>query len=163
MDSTEILSLPAGRELDLRVGVGIGAFVPAALAWLDDPKMMEYLRDGEECPLPHYSTDIAAALLVLSHPHLFDGWKLEQGMDGGWHAYANAWYADCVSAFGETLPLAICRAALLVAASPGFAQHRPPRPAILGRRGSFWATASCPRMTTFCPRSRIIDSSGRPD
>ena len=120
MTEQHILSLPAGRELDLRVGVGIGAFVPAALAWLDDPKMMAYLRDGEECPPPRYSTDVAAALGVVEA--LRSRRRVVTVKADGLRKPGASAYTVLVDGLprvdAETAPLAICRAALLVAASP---------------------------------------------
>lgn len=134
MTREEILSLPAGRELDVLVAekvmgwrctIGETSHKGRVIAWpFPDRSGIEF----------EPSTDIAAAWLVVEH---IRGWKplcrrdpcdyfaIDSPQVGndypdppgawcvGWHDYAGGERISSVEAKADTAPLAICRAALL--------------------------------------------------
>jgi hypothetical protein len=97
------MDLPAGRALDAEIA----------------EKVMGY--DISFSPLPHYSTDIAAAWLVVEQMREMGYWpKVSYLVD--WDTVAK-WHVDFLvspnTAYqtADTAPLAICRAALACVAS----------------------------------------------
>lgn len=131
MTRDEILNMPAGREMDALVFAKLFGKMPFRVGpgekWVFTNER-EYLEEGDayfldehQAPsrVPEYSTDIAAAWTIrdaLGKPIsvmesvLGDSFFCEflLGYDEGDEA-------KTVEAFAETVSLAICRAALLVA------------------------------------------------
>lgn len=104
-----LLSLPAGRELDRAVHAHVmGGVVRCHVAYADcsHERRKEWTTESGE-DVPHYSTDIADAWLVVEH---FSGYASVTKYCLG--------YAAVIAAGGgmasecETAPLAICYAAL---------------------------------------------------
>jgi Phage ABA sandwich domain len=112
--------LVAGRELDaevaeklfgLRTVVWHGDFVIQAET--EEHPLLRNVR-----PLPYFSTSIGDAWLVVERDP--KGFTLENGMLG-WEAY----FVGGPTGYGETAPLAICRAAL------GYVSGQPEAPSTL--------------------------------
>jgi hypothetical protein len=113
----KILNTPAGREMDMLIAVqvmgwvltDVSAYSPTGSAWARNVH-------GDDDWLEYYSTDIAAAWKLVEKlcnetgcdvvrvckrdPEIFAEWSCNFGRG--------------FEAFGNTAPLAICRAALLV-------------------------------------------------
>lgn len=132
MKTEEILKMEAGREMDALVGENPMGLIPCDkweycnLGSMGGPALRKMCGHNncyptQEIPVmggkvggcPEYSTDISAAFEVVEK---LDSclYLKEHGRDGTWEAFfcgANetAWIGR-----GETAPLAICRAALLV-------------------------------------------------
>lgn len=120
-----ILTMPAGRVMDLHVAVMmIGEYGQDALAFLDDKEMMEYVStytpDGDLRGWPAYSTDIASAWRALEKVHV--GFEIMTCIDltrfrvKVWTK--NSRVVDGIrlpsaAVIAATAPLAICRALLL--------------------------------------------------
>lgn len=110
MTREEILILPAGPELDKLVAATV-----MSPTWEGGNPIPNH--DGRWSWSPPYSTDIAAAWLV------FERFK-DRGWDIGWHGMSGhpGWLVsndDCDwLGYGDTAPLAICRAALLTTGQP---------------------------------------------
>jgi hypothetical protein len=106
----------AGRELDALVAERVmGMTVGTPINVVEDAGEW-YDIDG--VPVPHFSTDIAAAMKVFLHfenvytilahvPRLSLGWTLGQPLE--WHCTIYAMNTQKA----DTLPLAVCRAALV--------------------------------------------------
>lgn len=123
MNQDEILSMPAGQEMDLLISEKV-------LSLSVDEWNKRFFRNQS-----HYSTDISAAWEVAkklsdkwdfaivnnqnfrNYPGLHFGFRL-QSLDEDSHI-------KTVFALGETAPLAICRAALLIMAGSNNACTRP--------------------------------------
>lgn len=76
-------------------------------------------RDGAWSGMPAFSTEIAAAWTLVERLHAL-GWVVEVTMDNGTGRYCRAWYmgddgrpVEHESRDAATIPLAICRAALV--------------------------------------------------
>ena len=129
MNREEILQIEAGRELDALVA----RLVFGAESWCPDqedeydlictcergPSRTWHQKD----PLPHFSTDDAAACEVMDKLY-DDGWVVDVGslalVPRGWRSHMVNMFCDdfhrqpkYVEASADTRPLAICRAALL--------------------------------------------------
>ena len=135
MNEEQIRQMEAGRELDAMVG----AKVFEIDKWCPDGEGEFDLICTCECgpprtwharqPLPHFSTDIAAAWEVVER--LYDEhWIVGIGSlaenPRGWRCeLCNMWPDDFeraptdIEANGDTAPLAICRAALLAVMERG--------------------------------------------
>lgn len=112
----QILGMKAGRELDAHVAEKI-------MNWRKDRKPGGYWYApnqpnlGRHSP-PQYSTDIAAAWEVVEHMQskaddwdfLYFGPATGENNWRGWHCN---FLDDRTLAFGDTMPEAICKAALL--------------------------------------------------
>lgn len=120
-----------GRELDMRIAVDVMGWTKSVQV---HPEMraitLQDLYNDPSIPMPHYSTDIAAAWLVVE--------KFNQTMPKTWtfnlFGSGNDWHVEIDSNDGrflqngpsvqvferaETVPLAICLAAMkVVNASP---------------------------------------------
>lgn len=114
----DINTMPAGPEMDALVAekvmghkVGFPFTDSPDEGWVKDPNSMV---GGYKCRLPRYSTDIAAA------------WEVVEKMKSTWGEFILK-YGEClvrdrwglhlawcspVCGYGETAPLAICRAAI---------------------------------------------------
>lgn len=118
----------AGRELDALVAEKVmgteGIRTIQSLdhrGWHREPGTLGPSRDlgdgrtgREAIQIPHYSTDIAHAWLVVEHINLFDnGTRLGRDDNGAW--VVMDWTND-VLAKADTAPLALCLAALHVIA-----------------------------------------------
>jgi len=122
MDSFSIDEMPAGRETDALLTVEIGWEVQRMpYAYANLPNDWRYRMKPGDCwiELPHFSTDMAATWKIIK--------KLEARHIGrlslvrlGWHP-VRIWRAAIFTtslslghhAWGDTAPLAICRAALM--------------------------------------------------
>lgn len=126
MTATEIAAMPAGPELDALVAEKVVGY-----EWAGKPRGIQYLQPkgggkavarrhhkevtyfGYQTPLlPGFSTDIAAAWLVLEW--LRNRWgqiSLVAGLE--WHCYPCDKTKGREWGTGDTPMLAICRAALL--------------------------------------------------
>lgn len=123
MTRDEILKMPAGRELDALVATKVLGYTYDPESWVEwGITSPDGNREGELF-LRAYSTDIAAALEVVEKMR-GDNWRFgcssrEFGTGDNWWAWLENpphWESsDTKSATAEadTLPLAICRAALL--------------------------------------------------
>lgn len=123
---TDYATLPAGRELDLRLAVAIGDYDASAIEWLHDAEMMAYFSqtdDGEGNPACYgpdcYSTDEAAAFRAVGKLHARGLYlSLHHQVDGLWAAEfegdSNRLDLPELAGMGmaDTPALAICRAAL---------------------------------------------------
>lgn len=120
------MSYDAGRELDARIAERIfGYTLDYEFADLHVPPAphVKELRDGydEWGMLPHYSTDIADAWLVVERFRA-DGYRvfINEHLDAtGFNAMFLSKHGVALrslSRFAETAPLAICRAALALTA-----------------------------------------------
>ena len=113
MTRDEILNMPAGRELDVLVANKVLGIVPTKWHPLENP--------WDEIPLRPYSTDIAAAWKVVERLHekgFYTGfYRNGKGATDKRGNFIENWGVDigCVIELADqpTLPLAICRAALL--------------------------------------------------
>lgn len=115
------LTMAASRELDAIVAVqamGLQVTTPDPDDWFDTPML---IIDGEtdwslDYEIPYFTTFIDAAERVLMKL-IADGWHLTFGneRDGsGWWVVGD--HDSCpgiIEVDGETLPLTICRAALM--------------------------------------------------
>jgi hypothetical protein len=90
--------MEAGRELDQRVAIEV-------MGWTLYAGNRNYRQSGE--PVPDYSTDIAAAWLVVEALLARGIYVCVEYASGRW----NCW-AGTVNVHAETAPLAICLAAL---------------------------------------------------
>jgi hypothetical protein len=133
MNEDEIMKLEAGRELDALVAEKVMGWqwfdhTGYAIRYFRPPNRFNYgaIAEGKEInyleSLPHYSTDIAAAWEVaekLGNWHGFDFLVIKAaGNDlwcAGWYEFYGDDYETRAADEAETVPLAICRAALLAA------------------------------------------------
>ncbi len=130
-----INTMPAGRELDALVATKVMGWRTAHFdasygKWIGVP-LDDYWED-----VPAYSTDLAAAWPLLDRfgfvvgPHFQAGWSTDpSGMPrDGWFVFRD-WESSVRSTFdedsdrwalaiAETLPLALCRAALKMVRQP---------------------------------------------
>lgn len=136
-NSGDPADLPSGRELDVAIAEQvfgyqhlIGAAVPEMDRHREEPVAQQevWIRGTDRycrwCgDMPQYSTDIAAAWQVVEHftalSHVRCNLKWDREVDPehpSWGCeFLGPWYA--IHHWGETAPLAICRAAL------EFAEH----------------------------------------
>jgi hypothetical protein len=112
LTDAEVDALPAGREFDAVIAERAMGMRPAG------ERMMGWSDDAQWEPLPKYSTEIAAAWLLLEKFNL-NVWQnqkpeFDQFNGGRWNA--NYW-DQFPYALGkaDTAPMAICRAALKIA------------------------------------------------
>ena len=95
-----MIDLPAGRELDRAVALAIfGTDAPHAI-------MSEY-------DLPWFSTDIEAAWEVVGRLGEICEIQWHPQSEPAWRAIIKLYGPDGWAAYGDTAPLAICRAALM--------------------------------------------------
>lgn len=128
MTRDEVLALPAGPELDVLVAERVmGARLhPVKTSGPDMTYEQVPLRDGcvQDRPLSPYSTDMTAAWMALEHVAGRKHWSYriesEDGCGSGPLAYVTIQHGrqewEAHSGFGDnedSVPLAICRAALL--------------------------------------------------
>ncbi len=126
----DVEAMTAGRELDCAIDAAIFGYSPARRAELftDDAGEWRYRDSGMLArldTLPPYSTDIAVTWAVVEEVRraragvedlLF--WRFEDCCTRGWQVeileehYNGPWLRAVATAL--TLPLAICRAALIV-------------------------------------------------
>lgn len=104
MTREEILNMPAGREMDAWIAEIVGWIIEDFTAI--SPRGSRWARNahGDDDWLPYYSTDVLAAWEIIER---YTDAVVEKV---GEHYYVNL-FVD--SAYAETAPLAICRAALL--------------------------------------------------
>ncbi len=118
MTEQEIDNMPAGREMDALIAEKVMMFPMAAIphALTKDKRVIDK-GDHAWLECKCYSTDIAAAWEVVEKlmPSCEQGNpEINRGFDGkkpAWHVYFDG--GDRGHAIGETISLAICRAALL--------------------------------------------------
>jgi hypothetical protein len=132
MTHEEILAMKPGRELDCLVAE---KFFGYKVEWLPNPRHPHehgknvaiepmtcsppHLFKGWWCPtyweIPHYSTDIAVAWQVVEKMQERDwmGVMISPAMGHGWKGWAVNFGGDDSLVYGETLPEAVCKAALL--------------------------------------------------
>lgn len=119
--TTDVATMPAGRELDLRLAVALGDYQPDAIKWLNDAEMMAYFSDtdlGQTGVGPEwYSTDVSAAFRLVAKLHARGlCLSLSQQSDGLWRAElerpAVATNNHAGMGLADTPTLAICRAAM---------------------------------------------------
>lgn len=129
MTPTQIKSMAAGPEMDVLIGRVIFRY-----AVKDRPEFREVPQRGATAreldlfpgndwyALERFSTDIAAAWRVvdwwMSQPRRMDerGFGLSANFEDGWIATFNLYAGDgswLETAHGQTVPVSICRAALL--------------------------------------------------
>jgi hypothetical protein len=127
MTRDEILNMPAGREMDALVAekVMIVEFTKhnyKAHDVLSNTIEERTYYSTSFAPLPHYSTDIAAAWQVVEKLMEMGDVFIENWQDGEWFVACdplmnkprrNAASCDGKKTGKESAPLAICRAALL--------------------------------------------------
>ncbi len=134
MTHDEIMKLEAGRELDALVAEKVMGYTPVKVTeypayddnrnWVDIGDYVIYPEGVAFCTrVKDYSTDISAAWQVMEKIESLDNVQ-GVGLRGGeyyWKQYSLRWnfwvnnngmYPE-VDVYGETAPLAICRAALM--------------------------------------------------
>ena len=137
MTREEILALPAGRHLDALVAENVMG-IPA-LSQREWQGQLLWIGGGDNdrtytIAIPNYSESIAAAWLVVEHlkaqTSIIGMEYLPRRIEGAvWRFHFDASYG-----YAPTVPLAICRAALLAVMQPrGGSQTSPP--AASARRG----------------------------
>lgn len=118
MTRSEILAMPAGRELDRLIAALLGDREDPGDNWWHSPDGGKYsAADGGPWPC---STEIDAAWRVVDalsdkdYGLALEDWRISPGAPGQWGVmfYLPDGH-DTGQATGESAPLAICRAALL--------------------------------------------------
>lgn len=105
------------RELDAEVAEkGMGIEVEASPNSCD-PKITMYRFKDDCIEIPHYSTVVGAAFQVVEKMREYGGMKMEQRINGGWAVQCPSWIRNEKWVTADTLPEAICRAALSALAS----------------------------------------------
>src|SRR5262245_40649185 len=109
MTPTDIDNLQAGRELDALIAERIFGDFPVHLGDAPYVQTPSPHNDMHYAPVESYSTDIAAAWLVVEK---FNDYSTQ--LDSHGNGYTFHIYKDATSYNGDakTAPLAICRAAL---------------------------------------------------
>jgi hypothetical protein len=107
MTRNEILNMPAGREMDELIRLEI---LDLEVFTTPEGKL---LGEGTFQEIPHYSTDIAAAWEVVEKMRINDWEFYLEWENQPWALFENdkCMLDKCAEAI--TVPLAICRAALL--------------------------------------------------
>lgn len=112
------------RELDTRIALEVmGWTLPRThqLTMTDNQFKTTPLGEPEILPLPHFSTDIKAAWLVVEKTNILQDYLLDQAEDGQWriskpekeYGTENMWLGGVsVEITAPTAPMAICLAAL---------------------------------------------------
>ena len=117
----QVLAMPAGRELDALVAERVMGWTRVEEYRTRLGKDWHGFRPGEDYyhSLYRYSTDIAAAWEVLGRfPPTAEGFTLALGQWGGSGEWRFVWgrHGDWDNIlYAEAAPLAICRAALVMA------------------------------------------------
>lgn len=115
----KISEMPAGREMDVMVAkyIMVGMELASVMDCFGCP--MVYKDDEITC-CPHYSTDIAAAWEVAERVRLTVTPAIGHGWEAAWCNASGSGERNWVGTtngrkwhYGDTAPLAICRAALL--------------------------------------------------
>lgn len=114
MNKEEIWNMPAGNEMDALVLASVFDVISFADA-NGKPYKLSVNKNHE--PIPNYSGDISAAWAVAhklaSQERVFSLHVIGESFDGQWKAiFENAFVHFTATA--ETVPLAICRAALML-------------------------------------------------
>jgi hypothetical protein len=122
MTQEEILKMPAGREMDALIFEHVFGFEKGSFP-VHEP-MKSKLGDYMVRPIQQYSSDISAAFEVAEK--LSDKWDFALMNNQNFRKYPDLHYGfrlqaigednhiKTIFALGETAPLAICRAALLI-------------------------------------------------
>lgn len=119
MPSDNIAEIPAGRELDAVVAEQVCGWT--GVYWLDRETPVGSHKPAPAQRVSNYSTDIAAAWLVVERMRL-QGWHYSIDSHGAVTGNTSCGFTrgtgvdQPMEAFGaeaDTAPLAICRAALL--------------------------------------------------
>jgi hypothetical protein len=116
MTRDEILNMPAGREMDIKIHVEI-------MGWMELDNSLRLSKSRifnkpevgtmYDYNVPNYSTDIAAAWQVVDEMWEKGFFHELAKARGGEIARIGNKEKDTGDVFAETAPLAICRAALL--------------------------------------------------
>ena len=119
MTTEEIDAIPAGPEMDRLIverifGRHVQSFPQTKLGGTPDPEWVQWIEPDNPAAgfakIPPYSTALSAATDVLFTFSLFEVARDEKGFRADLRSEALEWF----EVYAETLPLAICRAALKV-------------------------------------------------
>ena len=108
-------TMPAGRELDCRVAEKVMGYAVQGdqIVPPNDAYVLLGIMGAMKFDIPHYSTDIADAWLVVEKMKASAFEVTIDDTDGDWWAlFADLEYKHISSAYADTAPLAVCRAAL---------------------------------------------------
>ncbi len=112
----EILIMESGNEMDILVAIKVLGY--SYMAFPAVPKLQKPSSEGTKVlfEVPKYSSYIAAAWEVINH--IIGTTKRRPVLSWCGEAMTHEWHCDLnwgIDAYALTAPLAICRAALLVA------------------------------------------------